>query len=187
MRVVSTLIAPITLAALTVLMVTNGGCSAILDFSGSLVDAGPQPDAALFDADTTDADPTAPDAGPDPRTLFEPNNTFAEAATIVPGSYGPIAIYNVGDHDFYKFTLAALQDVTITVEFLQTDGDLDLKLYDAAFTLIPPSSEGFMSNEQIVHTTATNGQIGPGDFYIEVYGYNNVYINERYQLILTVP
>ena len=158
-----------------------GGCSAILDFSGDLADGGPEPDGPA-----ADADPLAPDAGPDPHAAFEPNDSMATAPTIEPGMYGPISVFPMGDHDFYKFTLAAPSDVVIQILFEQTEGDLDLKLYDGAMAPVLPSSTGTVSNEQITHTVAENGQIGPGDYYIEAYGYNNVYINERYTLVLTV-
>jgi hypothetical protein len=161
------------------------GCSLVLDFSGDLVDASPQIDGGVFDAGA-DADPSQPDAGPTPRELYEPNESFAEAQLIEPGTFGPIAVYPVGDHDFYRFTLTADHDVLIQVLFSNADGDLDLKLYDASMALIPPTSEGTDDDEEIQHTTGMNGRIGPGDFYIEVYGYNNSYFNESYTLVLMV-
>jgi hypothetical protein len=147
-------------------------------------------DASPVMADSTpamvDAQITSLDGGADPRAVFEPNNDFGTAEQITPGVYGPIAIYPIGDHDFYKFTLDAPHDVTVQILFLEADGDLDLKLYDGTQTIVQPTSQGFTSNEQIVHTTTMNGQIGPGKFYIEVYGYNNMYTNDHYQLVLTV-
>jgi hypothetical protein len=160
-----------------------GGCSVLLDFDKPIGDGGAPP---TIDAPMIDADPNAPDAPPDPKLLDEPNNDFASATPITPGTYGPLAIDPLGDHDFYKFTLTAASDVDVKIIFLETDGDLDLKLYDGTMTLTQPTSQGFMSNEEIIHNATMNGQLAAGDYYIEVYGYNNMYVNDNYVLMLTV-
>lgn len=169
------------LVGLALALLPLSGCSLVLDFDEAVKDAAP-----TADAPPPDADPFAPDAGPDPKLVFEPNNDFGTATPITPGTYDPIAIFPLGDHDFYKFTLDAAHDVDVKILFLETDGDLDLKLYDGTMAIVQPTSQGFMSNEEIIHTAAMNGQIGPGDYYIEVYGYNNTYTNDHYSLVLTV-
>lgn len=162
-----------------------GGCSLVLDFSDPLVDGGAgNGNGGATDA-TVDADPLAPDAGPDPRTIFEPNNTFDQATVLAPGGYGPVAVFPAGDHDFYRFTLDAAADVVIEIQFKQTEGDLDMKLHDGSRVQIGTSA-GFMDNEKITRTSAMGGQLGPGEYYVEVYGYNNTYVNERYTLVITV-
>lgn len=171
--------------AVVALALASTACSLVLDFSEALVDGGPEPDVGTTDAVLVDVDPLAPDAPPSPRTVFEPNNTFEQATPFSAGSYGPIAIYPAGDHDFFEFELAAPSDVTIDVLFMQANGDLDMKLYDGALNQIG-SSAGFVDNEQIVRSAAMGGQLGPGTFFIEVYGYNNTYVNENYTLALTV-
>jgi hypothetical protein len=156
------------------------GCSLILDFSGEIADGGPGPDAVMIDAD-----PLAPDAPIDPKVIYEPNNTQAEAYTLAPGAYGPIAIDPMGDHDFFKFTLDAPHDVTVDCLFTTANGDLDMRLYDATMTKIGESA-GFMDNEHIVKTMALGNQLGMGDYFIEVYGFNDMRVNDAYMLVLTV-
>jgi hypothetical protein len=159
----------------------SSGCSFILDFDGDLTDAGPAPDSAL-----PDVDPLAPDAPPDPAMIYEPNDSQQTAKAIVAGTtYGPIAIQPIGDHDFFSFTLDAPHDVTIDCTFVTSEGDLDLRLWDATMTKIGESA-GFMDNEHIIKTTAMGGQLGAGTYVVEVYGFNNQRTNDHYALLVTV-
>jgi len=165
------------------------GCSLVLDFDGDLVDAAPEPDGPVIDAG-----PLLPDAPPDPATVLEPNNTMGEAALITPGTYGPMAIKPAGDHDFFKFTLDADHDVTVEIQFSQSNGDLDLRLYDGTGVKIGESA-GVSDNETINCTAAMKcgpnsmmnlGPLPAGDYVIEAYGFNNMQTNDSYLLVLTV-
>jgi hypothetical protein len=159
------------------------GCSLILDFDGDLVDGAPEP--------MVDADPLAPDAPPDPATVLEPNNTMPEAATITAGTYGPMAVSPVGDHDFFRFTLTEAHQVTVEAQFTQSMGDLDMRLYDGTGTKIGESA-GFVDNETIECTAASalkcmnRMMLDAGDYYVEVYGFNNMQTNPSYLLVLTI-
>ncbi len=158
-------------------LVLPSGCSFILDFDGEITDGAPGPDAEL-----ADADPLAPDAPPSPITLYEPNDTQAEATPIDVGvTYGPIALRPLGEHDFYSFTIAEAHDVTIDCTFVTAGGDLDIRLYDATMVKIGEST-GFMDNEKIVKP-----QLGAGTYAVEVYGFNNERTNDDYRLLVTAP
>jgi hypothetical protein len=156
-------------------------CSLLLGFDGELIDAAPVPDSPQ-----ADADPLAPDAPPDPTLLFEPNNTSGEATPITPGTYGPIAIKPMGDHDFFAFSVADTpRDVTIDVLFITADGDLDVELLAESGMQLNESA-GFSDNEHILRTTAMGGQLDVGNYYIDVFGFNNQQQNDSYMLVLTV-
>jgi hypothetical protein len=151
----------------------SGGCSLILDFDSPLTDGGPSP---------TDGGPDAPptvDAGLD---MFEPNNDFASATVITPGSYGPLTIFMMGDVDYFHFTLTEMHDVTIDCNFTWQDGDLDLLLFNSAFMQIDQATH-FDQDEHIMRTGATT--LPAGDYYIEVLGFGDQFTN-TYTLVLTV-
>jgi hypothetical protein len=112
---------------------------------------------------------------------------------ITPGTYGPAAISPASDHDFFRFNVDAARDVMIQIAFLNIDGDLDLRLRDSAGTVIA-SSESSDDNEEITCPGAGGSPscnmsmpFGPGDFFIEVYGFNSMFANDSYTLTLTVP
>jgi len=161
---------PLALASLW----AGAGCSLIVTFDDPIADASPGADTA----------PTV-DAGASDAGAFEPNDTVLQAAVITPGTYAGLAIMPAGDHDWYKFSLAGTSDVTIDVLF--TNGavdDLDAKLYDMTPTPIANSS-GIVDNEHIIRSAAMMNAIGPGDFYIEIFGAMNNRQNS-YTLVLTV-
>lgn len=167
-------------AALTLMV---SGCTMLLDFDGALQDGAPPADVTL---PVPDADPIAPDAPPAPAERFEPNDRFSDATRIEPGSYGPLAIFPVGDHDYFTFTLDFPRDLVVRVLFAQIAGDLDLKLYDATLAQIA-SAEGFVSNEELARRAATGNQLAAGMYFVEVYGFNNANANASYILELELP
>lgn len=102
-------------------------CSLILDFDE------PPPADAMID-------------GPYTKTecdFKEPNNSLDTAADVTSADTGPAAICagTDEDHDFYRFTASSLP-TTIMIAFTQRDGgDLDLRLWDAAGTMVAQSRE----------------------------------------------
>jgi hypothetical protein len=153
----------------TFALLVFGGCSFMLDFDESLFDAGP--DARPV----PDARAPRPDAAVD---SYEPNETLGTAKTLTPGTY-ELSITPVGDNDYFGFSLSTMHNVTIDCLFLERDGDLDLRLYDNAGTLLQTSA-GWVDNEQIVRTA-----VAAGTYYIQVYAFDNRFENV-YTLVLTV-
>ena len=113
------------------------GCSLILDFSDS---------AAPHDA-PSDVPYTAAECSYD-----EPNDSFATAAMIAPGTdTGPAAICpgTTPDEDWYKFAVpSTATTVTVAIQFKNALGDLDLELYDMTGALVARSF-GFNDGETI--------------------------------------
>src|SRR5687768_13116216 len=147
------------------------GCSLVLDFDQSLIDGAPPPVDAGPDA------APAPDGGPDPS---EPNNDSTTATVVTPGSLTPLSIFPASDVDFFRFNVAAPDPhmVTIDANFIPTDGDLDLYLYDSTLLEID-HSENLMTDESITQTLA------PGDYFIKVQGFGGTNTN-TYELVLTI-
>jgi hypothetical protein len=119
------------------------GCSLALDF-----DDKPPADAAI-DGPYTQAE----------CDYKEPNDSVAQAAMIVATDTGPAAICKPAagspeDQDFYKLTVASAM-VTIELRFTnRPGGDLDMKLFDAAGTMVS-QSRGFGDTEKIVCPAAS--------------------------------
>jgi hypothetical protein len=110
-------------------------CSVILDFDQAL------PADAAIDGVSTKTE----------CEFGESNNTFAEAFGVTSLDTGPAGICPGADedHDFYAFT-AGTGTTTIMISFTQrAGGDLDLKLYDSAGTMIASSRE-FGATEKLV-------------------------------------
>lgn len=149
--------------ALALLAALCPGCSLILDFSSSAAPA----DAAI------DAPYTAADCAYD-----EPNNTFATAAMITPGTdTGPAAICPVGDAgspdlDYYRFTVPmGTTTVTVSITFTDALGDLDLDLYDGSSQALIAASRTFNNGETITCGSASTAcpTLAPGDYVFEVF------------------
>lgn len=68
------------------------------------------------------------------------------------------------DTDFFRFTLASTQTVGISVRFTDADGDLDIRLRDAAGGIIT-SSAGISDEELIIR------ELAAGSYTVEVFGF----------------
>lgn len=145
------------------------GCSLLLDFSEPVEGT----DAAI------------PDASVDGADFAEPNDGFASAFVVGSGVKMPLSILPRGDLDYYRFTLATPRDLIITLRFVQSMGDLDLRLFDATQAEVA-SSTGNDDDEQIVRTQALGNVLAPGDYFILVYGFDGQYTND-YSLEIDVP
>lgn len=149
------------------LAVTASGCSLILDFSES-ADAGP-----------IDAAPTPDSAGCD---TLEPNDTLATAMAITPGNY-VLGICEQGDHDFFRIDVDGNQDVTVRIDFVNTVGDLEMRLYDSLGGNID-QSQGFADFEQIIRSLAESDRLAAGTYFVEIYAFMDTATND-YDLTLT--
>lgn len=155
--------------ALALVVLSTAGCSLVLDFSDGAIPLDASPDAPYTQAQCD---------------YKEPNNSLAEAATLTPGETGPAAICasDPEDHDFYRFTVPAdTASVTVQINFTnRPSGDIDLKLHDAAGTLVA-QSRGFLDGETIICPAASPAcaMLTPGDYVMEVFpalaGAVNVY------------
>lgn len=149
----------LALAPVVALVAPAAGCSLVLDFSDGAIPIDAAPDAP-YTQEQCD--------------YKEPNNSLAEAATLMPGETGPAAICDgdPDDRDFYRFTVPAdTASVTVQINFTnRPSGDLDLKLYDAAGTMLAQSL-GFLDGETIVCPAASPmcAALAPGDYVMEVF------------------
>lgn len=145
--------------ALSIVMLTPA-CSFILDFDEAA------PSDASIDAPYTQAE----------CDFKEPNDSIPAAMTIDPATEtGPAAICaptmgNAEDADYYKFT-ASSATVTVGIAFMnRPGGDLDIKLYDAAGTMVS-QSRGFGNGEMIVCPGASPScpTLAPADYVLHVF------------------
>jgi hypothetical protein len=146
---------PLALAALL------PGCSLILDFSDSAA-----PHDAAIDAVYTQAQ----------CDYLEPNDSVTTAVMVSTGEAGTAAICapammgGTEDHDFYKFTVAAVP-FTVGIQFTnRPGGDLDMKVYSPDGTLLG-QSRGFGDGELVTcpGNSPSCPSVSPGDFVIEVF------------------
>ena len=113
---------------------------------------------------------------------LEPNGTPPQAPKIQPNQpYAGLALCP-GDLDWYKVDLAAGKVVTVSIQFIDAEGDLDLRLYGPGDTSKPlassnqPGQDG-ETIEAVVKTTGTH--------WIRVNGFNGA--ANSYTLKVTAP
>jgi hypothetical protein len=135
-----------------------GGCSLILDFSGSIHDAGPVDGNPAADASAR--------CGTD-----EPNDALAMAVAIEAGPRDA-AVCPAGDHDFYGFSLDGTQDLAVDLTFAGESGarDLELQLYDVASAMVLTLSTGLDDDEHIEQSGAQGNRLPAGSYAIEIFG-----------------
>ena len=104
-----------------------------------------------------EAPPTCPDA-------YEPNEDFADAKPIAPGVAIQAYICSATDNDWFKFNVAAGQQ--ITVDLTNLPQDYDLALYDPSNTQVGESAGGGTADEYIEHTASSTGA-----YRVYVHGY----------------
>ena len=115
---------------------------------------------------------------------YESNNTIATATDFSSredsGTISNLTIQSQ-DSDYFKFKLhtTGTQNDFLKINFSHSAGDLDIKLYNAAGTLIRSSMS--CSNQE---TISLEG-LSSGDYYLQVYGYNNATGN--YSLQYSLP
>jgi len=112
-----------------------------------------RPDSAR--PDTLGYDAARPDAavacGDD---SYEPNNSSATPAPVTaPGTTSGLVGCPSND-DWYSFTLPAGRPVTVTIQFIDNDADLDLRIYAAANPGSSIDSSASTSDNEDVHAPA---------------------------------
>lgn len=150
----------------------SSGCEVLLDF-GVHADAGPA-DASPIDATLV----------PDPCTVLEPNDDVASAMQLTTGENRFAAICPTTDVDFYKVSIVTGQSLDFKVLFKNTNGDLDMQLYDATGTSVVAESRSFDDDEEVKCPNDTGmapscPQLSAGDYVVKVFpavpGKQNVY------------
>ncbi|NJL22934.1 MAG: T9SS type A sorting domain-containing protein [Leptolyngbyaceae cyanobacterium SM1_3_5] len=136
----------------------------------------------------------APTAAPltIPEDIAEQNDTREQAYTLrYQGGYYDAGNLNLtmddsaneaSRQDWFRFNLPANGIVgnRVAIEFDHALGDLDMALFDSSGTLIDSSLS--VSNEESI---SLDGQVA-GDYFIQVYGYENA-SNPSYRLIIDGP
>ncbi|MEX2140126.1 MAG: S8 family serine peptidase [Pirellulales bacterium] len=113
---------------------------------------------------------------------FEPNDSFAAALDLGPlGSRNEasLSIHAPINEDYYRFTAAMSDVLTVDVLFQNAAGDLDVGLYNGSQTLLRSSTSA--DNDERIVWSVTAGQT----YYLRVYGYEGE-TNPNYALQLVV-
>ena len=117
---------------------------------------------------------------PSDADTFESNNSFSEASILAPPEdhlYENLSIHEAGDPDYFQVTATNDGDLTFKLEFLNSNGDLDLVVYDSNQNRLASSTS--VSNEESITVQAQQGE----QFFVHVYGYRNA-TNTDYSLFV---
>jgi hypothetical protein len=114
---------------------------------------------------------------------FEPNNSFS-AASGLPNpedhTYAPLSIHAANNNDYYHVSATATGPLTVRIDFQNSQGDIELAVYNAAQTRLGISQTA--GNSETVTINAVGGQL----YYIRVWGYNGA-TNPNYSLTVDQP
>jgi beta propeller repeat protein len=109
---------------------------------------------------------------------FEDNDDSPNASEIVENSYTDLQWF---DDDWYKVYLNNGESISVTIQFIHSNGDLELILYDTdAFTVLDSSTGG--GNSETVGTTVT----ASGYYYIYVYGFSSPHNEYDMSISITI-
>ncbi len=100
--------------------------------------------------------------------IQEPNNTQATAGNIaVATNYNALIATNT-DNDYYKFTVAAGTNITVSLTTLPFD--YDMQLLNSVGTVVGSSANGGTTSETITFNNAA-----AGTYTVRVFGYNGAF------------
>ena len=94
---------------------------------------------------------------------YEHNEYPTKAATISAGTHSSLYLR---DDDWYKISLSSGDDITVSLAFSDSNGDVDLELYNPSLSFLD-GSYGVGDSEEVSATSVSSS----GDYYILVYGY----------------
>jgi len=94
---------------------------------------------------------------------YEPNDNITSASQLGIGSYSNL-IVNASNTDFFKVNVSVHNNIQVTATFNQTDGNIDMELYDPLEASVS-SSTTLTDNESLSHNVTTLS----GYYYIKVY------------------
>lgn len=80
---------------------------------------------------------------------LEPNDSFQNARGIVDGSYANLDSCTRAD-DYYEICVDNAKQLTVTLNFTDALGDIDLELYNAQLQRVASSSQAGVDSEQVV-------------------------------------
>lgn len=98
------------------------------------------------------------------NTNIEPNDDRDSAALIDEGEYQDLRITE-GDDDYYAVELSQNQELTASINFDDSDGDLDMRLISPSGERIERSNS--VNDDESVSLSSSDS----GTYYIQVYGY----------------
>ncbi len=100
-------------------------------------------------------------APPPADDIYEPNDTFDAAYALPgPGTFSCVGL----DYDYYKFTVAAGNDIKVRIEFANSEGDLQIALYDPLRNLLDWSED---HNDDFDEVFASN--VAAGTYYVFIW------------------
>ena len=117
----------------------------------------------------------------------EENNTQASAYELreVQGTqvYSGLSLHQIGDEDWFKFETSGtgVTGHSVSIEFDNTEGNLDLELHNSSDTLIASSTSD--SNRERISLEEKDA----GTYYVKVLGKDNTVTNPNYSLIIYAP
>ncbi len=109
---------------------------------------------------------------------FESNDNFSQASILAPPEdhlYQDLSIHAAGNDDYFLVTASGDGDLTFSINFAHSAGDLDLMIYDSNQSFVGLSES--VSNSETITINATQGQ----QFYVRIYGYRDA-TNTQYSL-----
>jgi hypothetical protein len=83
--------------------------------------------------------------------VYEPNESFLDAAPLGAGTYTALSVCDSVDNDFYAIDLVAGDLLTIDVLFSDAEADIDARLYDEDGTTILQSGSSTSDNETLTY------------------------------------
>lgn len=99
------------------------------------------------------APPPVPNCNTD---SLEPNNSQSNAPLIFGGTYPSLTACSSSDDDFYDVYLSNGEQLTVNLDFVDAEGDLDLEILDATGAIVA-SSASSTDDEQVVYTASSWG------------------------------
>jgi hypothetical protein len=141
------------------------------DAAGKLV--GVDEIALQYSTSTGTSTSTSTSTGAD--DAFEPNDSKAEAKDIAAGT---VSNLQCQDDDWFKVTVGANGAITFKIDFVHSEGDLDMTLEGPTGTQLAKSDS--TANQE---TCAASG-LAAGTYYARIYGYNGA--KAKYAATVTV-
>lgn len=118
-----------------------------------------------------------------PVDTFEPNDSFTAASILAPPedhTYPNLSIHEVGNEDYFRVTASASGTLAFRVAFQNSQGDIDLEVFNASRSRLGRSAS--TGNSEQVSVNAVAGQV----YFVRVFGYNRA-VNPNYSLIVDQP
>ncbi|MFC1587594.1 pre-peptidase C-terminal domain-containing protein [Planctomycetota bacterium] len=117
-----------------------------------------------------------PEPPPPPQDdNFEPNDSSNNAAVISENTYTSL---RCNDDDWFRIYVSSGQNLSITINFAHSSGDLDIRLYNSSLSLVTAGTSS-SSNETVATDNTTAGY-----YYVKVYGFQGA--TNIYSMTITI-